>query len=233
VQSLDAGIALKRRIIEDLRPSTLSNLGLTAALDVLCGEFGRRSEVKVQTDIDEVSLAEDVQLKAYRVVQEALTNVAKYAKARHVTVCLHNDGDVARLSVSNDGTGIDTRGVPMRARPGQHALSRRIARRTARSDVAAGPRHDDRSAGAAGEQPAARERSRQRLAGETDSTSRRHVGGVRHDRERAPIAANRTPSYGCRIRCHGGDDEGVHMQKTNTRRLRPIAATCAALAVAA
>jgi signal transduction histidine kinase len=138
VQSLDAGIALKRRIIEDLRPSTLSNLGLTAALEVLCGEFARRTEVKVHTDIDEVSLADDVQLTAYRVVQEALTNVAKYAKAREVTVRLRNDGAMARLSVKDDGAGFDTGGVPMRAR-GLAGMRFRVASHGGRLDLASQP----------------------------------------------------------------------------------------------
>ena len=42
-QTLDAGIALKRRIIEDLRPSSLANLGLQRALEILCEEFAQRS----------------------------------------------------------------------------------------------------------------------------------------------------------------------------------------------
>jgi signal transduction histidine kinase len=138
VQSLDAGIALKRRIIEDLRPSTLSNLGLTAALEVLCGEFARRTEVKVHTEIDEVSLADDVQLTAYRVVQEALTNVSKYAKASQVHVRLRNDGGVARLSVRDDGAGFDTRGVPMRAR-GLAGMRFRVASHGGRLDLTSQP----------------------------------------------------------------------------------------------
>ncbi len=138
VQSLDAGIALKRRIIEDLRPSTLSNLGLTAALEVLCGDFARRTEVKVHTEIDEVSLVEDVQLTAYRVVQEALTNVSKYAKASHVTVRLRDDGGVARLSVSDDGAGFDTQGVPMRAR-GLAGMRFRVASHGGRLDLTSRP----------------------------------------------------------------------------------------------
>jgi len=138
VQSLDAGIALKRRIIEDLRPSTLSNLGLTAALEVLCGEFSRRTEVKVQTEIDEVSMAEDVQLTAYRVVQEALTNVAKYAKASHVNVRLRDDGELARLSVRDDGAGFDTSGVPMRAR-GLAGMRFRVASHGGRLDLTSQP----------------------------------------------------------------------------------------------
>ena len=138
MQSLDAGIALKRRIIEDLRPSTLSNLGLTAALEVLCGEFARRTEVKVHTDIDEVSLSDDVQLTVYRLVQEALTNVSKYAKAREVSVCLRNDGEVARLSVRDDGAGFDTRGVPMRAR-GLAGMHFRVVSHGGRLDLTSQP----------------------------------------------------------------------------------------------
>jgi signal transduction histidine kinase len=105
---------------------------------VLCGEFARRTEVKVHTDIDEVSLADDVQLTAYRVVQEALTNVAKYAKAREVTVRLRNDGAVARLSVQDDGAGFDTGGVPMRAR-GLAGMRFRVASHGGRLDLASQP----------------------------------------------------------------------------------------------
>jgi signal transduction histidine kinase len=140
VQSLDAGIALKRRIIEDLRPSTLSNLGLNAALEVLCAEFSRRTEVKVQAELGDVSLPEDAQLTAYRVVQEALTNVAKYAKAQCVTVRMHSDGDVARLSVQDDGAGFDTRGVPMRAR-GLAGMRFRVASHGGRLDLTSKPGH--------------------------------------------------------------------------------------------
>jgi signal transduction histidine kinase len=138
VQSLDAGIALKRRIIEDLRPSTLSNLGLTAALEVLCAEFARRSEVKVHTELQEVSLPEDVQLTAYRVVQEALTNVAKYAKAGHVSVELRNAGGAAHLCVRDDGAGFDMRGVPMRAR-GLAGMRFRVASHGGRLDLTSQP----------------------------------------------------------------------------------------------
>jgi signal transduction histidine kinase len=138
VSSLDAGIALKRRIIEDLRPSTLSNLGLTAALEVLCGEFARRSELKVHTAFDEVALADDVQLTAYRVVQEALTNVAKYARATRVTVRLSNDGTVVRLSIADDGVGFDTGEVPRVAR-GLAGMRFRVASHGGRLDLHSNP----------------------------------------------------------------------------------------------
>jgi signal transduction histidine kinase len=114
--SLDAGIALKRRIIEDLQPSTLTNLGLTAALEVLCGEFSKRSEIKVNTSFDEVTMADDVRLTAYRVVQEGLTNVTKYARATQVSVRLVDGDSVAMLSIQDDGAGFDTARVPLVAR---------------------------------------------------------------------------------------------------------------------
>ncbi|MGA0610923.1 CHASE3 domain-containing protein [Caldimonas sp. KR1-144] len=119
VKSLDAGIALKRRIIEDLRPSSLSNLGLNPALQILCAEFAKRSEIQVDTRLDEVRLPPNRALSVYRLVQEALTNVAKYAQARRVEVSLEAaDGRVV-VRVTDDGRGFDTAGL----RSGGHGLA--------------------------------------------------------------------------------------------------------------
>jgi signal transduction histidine kinase len=107
VKTLDEGIALKRRIIEDLRPSSLNNLGLKAALEILCAEFAERSELAVETAIQEVPLGESGRLTVYRLVQEALTNVAKYAGARHVTVTLKEEAGAAAIAVVDDGIGFD------------------------------------------------------------------------------------------------------------------------------
>jgi len=107
VNTLDAGIALKRRIIEDLRPSSLSNLGLKPALEILCSEFAQRSEIAVDARLDEVPLDEPRALSVYRLVQEALTNVAKYAGARRVEVSLAVRGDRVHVCVRDDGRGFD------------------------------------------------------------------------------------------------------------------------------
>ncbi|MEO8082122.1 MAG: CHASE3 domain-containing protein [Caldimonas sp.] len=107
--TLNSGIALKRRIIEDLRPSSLSNLGLVAALEILLREFASRSDIAVASDLFPVELDPACELTVYRLVQEALTNVAKYAKARKVTVTLAPEGiDQARVAVEDDGVGFDT-----------------------------------------------------------------------------------------------------------------------------
>jgi signal transduction histidine kinase len=118
-RTLDEGIALKRRIIEDLRPSSLANLGLQRTLEIQCAEFAQRAELPVQTDIDDLTLTPERALAVYRLVQEALTNVAKYAQARRVRVALQRDGDRARLRVEDDGRGFD----PQRLPPGAHGLA--------------------------------------------------------------------------------------------------------------
>lgn len=107
-QSLDSGIALKRRIIEDLRPSSLSHLGLEQTLAIQCAEFAQRAELKVATELEDVRLSDDKALAIYRLVQEALTNIAKYAKARHVRVALRQLGTRIELLVEDDGAGFDT-----------------------------------------------------------------------------------------------------------------------------
>jgi signal transduction histidine kinase len=116
--ALNSGIALKRRIIEDLRPSTLNNLGLKAALDILAREFGERSALAVQAEIGTVKLSPSCELTAYRMVQEALTNVAKYARAAQVRILLQADAAGALLRVQDDGVGFD----PAAQRSSAHGL---------------------------------------------------------------------------------------------------------------
>ena len=70
-EALNSGIALKRRIIEDLRPSSLSNLGLVAALEILARDFSARMELPVECDLHPVSLGPSADLTVYRLVQEA------------------------------------------------------------------------------------------------------------------------------------------------------------------
>lgn len=106
-EMLNAGIALKRRIIEDLRPSSLANLGLVAALETLVQDFQGRCELLVHTALKPVPLTRSGELTVYRLVQEALTNISKYAKATHVEVSLSASDGYARIEVRDDGVGFD------------------------------------------------------------------------------------------------------------------------------
>ena len=106
-EMLNSGIALKRRIIEDLRPSSLGNLGLVAALEILVRDFERGSELKVTSSLQAVDLSPASELTVYRLVQEALTNINKYARASTVRVALSAEESVAKIEVTDNGVGFD------------------------------------------------------------------------------------------------------------------------------
>jgi len=108
VETLNSGIAMKRRIIEDLRPSALDNLGLVPALEILAREFAEQSGVEVHATLEPVDLEADAELVVFRLVQEAVTNIAKYAKAQHVWVSLTMEARQVQVSVRDDGAGFDT-----------------------------------------------------------------------------------------------------------------------------
>lgn len=108
VEKLNSGIALKQVIIENLRPSTLGNLGLAVTLEILAREFAKRSGVQVHCELAPVQLAEAAELVVYRVVQEAITNVSKYARASQLWLDLGVAQGQAELSVRDDGIGFDT-----------------------------------------------------------------------------------------------------------------------------
>ena len=113
--TLNSVIALKRRIIEDLRPSALSNLGLVATLEILAREFAERSGLKVTCEFEPVELEATAELVVYRVVQEAITNITKYAKAKQVWLSLAaRDGQVD-MAVRDDGAGFDPAAQPRSA----------------------------------------------------------------------------------------------------------------------
>ncbi len=107
VDTLNSGIALKRRIIEDLRPSSLDNLGLLPALEILCSEFAERAQLQVHTALAPVAMSDRAELTAFRLVQESLNNIAKHARAKQVTVRVAAQGDMAAISVQDDGVGFD------------------------------------------------------------------------------------------------------------------------------
>lgn len=115
VDTLNSGIALGRRIIEDLRPSALSNLGLVATLEILAREFAEHSGVEVQCTLEPVHLKATAELMVYRLVQEAITNITKYARASHVWVGMATHDRNVEISIRDDGIGFDTTLLPSSA----------------------------------------------------------------------------------------------------------------------
>lgn len=118
-ETLNSGIALKRRIIEDLRPSSLSNLGLTTSLEILTREFAQRSNIEVESSLEQVELPDATQLTVYRIVQESLTNIGKYASASRVVVSVHNYPTYVAVQIQDNGNGFDMHSVC----PNSHGLA--------------------------------------------------------------------------------------------------------------
>jgi len=105
---LDQAIAIKRRMTEELRPTLLDNLGLGAAIQAhvaeVCGRAGLAHEVTLPEE--EPDLPDQVAVALFRIVQEALTNVVRYAKARNVTVALSRSAAGVALVFADDGVGL-------------------------------------------------------------------------------------------------------------------------------
>ncbi|RYX89094.1 MAG: histidine kinase [Comamonadaceae bacterium] len=118
-ETLNSVISLKRRIIEDLRPSSLTHLGLVASLEILAREFSERSGIEIVTHLEATELDDSLQLTVYRLVQESLTNVGKYAGASRVEISLQNHDTHVSMEVRDDGKGFDA----TLNRPSTHGLT--------------------------------------------------------------------------------------------------------------
>ena len=98
-----------QRLIADLRPSHLDDLGLAAALRWFAGVVEERSSLSVQVAVagEEHRLDDQVKLALFRIVQEALNNVIKHAAAENVWICLAFLPGVVSVNIRDDGRGFN------------------------------------------------------------------------------------------------------------------------------
>jgi signal transduction histidine kinase len=99
-------VADVRRLVHDLRPPALDDLGLVGALRQLAGQLGRGGPEITVSDDGVGSLPAAVEVAAYRIVAEALTNTVRHARATRADVGLCRFGDALRLEVVDDGQGL-------------------------------------------------------------------------------------------------------------------------------
>jgi len=107
-------LAQVRDLSNLLRPTVLDDLGLMPALRALVDDFGRRARIETRLEAPEaaVGLPAEAEVAIYRVVQEALTNVARHAEARRATVRLGVEPDWVRVRIEDDGHGAHGEIVP-------------------------------------------------------------------------------------------------------------------------
>ena len=109
LEMLDKTIKIVRRIASELRPSVLDDMGLLAAIEGHLKDFEKRSGIKtiLKGIKEELPLPDVIKTSLFRIMQESLTNVGRYAKAKSVTVTLqHKDGTLV-LTIQDDGVGFD------------------------------------------------------------------------------------------------------------------------------
>ncbi|QPC84473.1 HAMP domain-containing protein [Phototrophicus methaneseepsis] len=99
-----------RRLAADLRPAALDDLGLISALEGYIYEYANKTGLNVDfqtSHLEDVRLPHDVETLLYRVIQEALTNIARHANAHQVTVHIHQEHNLILATVQDNGCGFN------------------------------------------------------------------------------------------------------------------------------
>jgi PAS domain S-box-containing protein len=139
-EATDEIIQQVRRISTELRPGVLDDLGLLAAIEWQAQEFEGRTGTlcTVESNLGDAKLPRDVSTAIFRIFQEALTNVARHAEARHVGVHLDLADNVLDLEVRDDGKGITHAQAGNPRSLGLLGIRERARRLGGRATVAAG-----------------------------------------------------------------------------------------------
>jgi PAS domain S-box-containing protein len=134
---VDNTVAAVRRISADLRPLMLDDLGLNAAIEWLARDAARRMDmaVTVRLDAEDPPLAPGADIALYRMVQEALTNVGRHARATDVRISLRREGDELVLTVHDNGRGFPDRAMRQENRYGLLGIRERAIMLGGRLDV--------------------------------------------------------------------------------------------------
>ncbi|HEU4929539.1 MAG TPA: sensor histidine kinase, partial [Candidatus Krumholzibacteria bacterium] len=108
-RDIDQMIVEVRRLSYNLRPAALDDFGLVAAIEMLCKDFVKTNHIEVHFEPGERDAPHDshVDIAVYRIVQEALSNVAKHASASRVKVDLRRRDASIVVMVEDDGRGFD------------------------------------------------------------------------------------------------------------------------------
>jgi signal transduction histidine kinase len=141
LKNLDQGIQIKRRIIEGLRPTTLASFGLVTAARELIELAAERANWKLELDFPETDpdLSEEAEITLFRILQESVTNIAKYAKASRVRVgLLYAPGKVCKLEIEDNGIGFRQTDIRPKA-AGLMGMRERLRARGGKLDIESGP----------------------------------------------------------------------------------------------
>jgi signal transduction histidine kinase len=127
-ESLSSGVDLKRRVVEELRPSLLDNMGLFAALRWQFKESCRRTGLRCTESIPDTELRfnPEAAIGVFRVAQEALTNILKHAEATSAALAIDIHQDLFVMRISDDGKGMAPARAPTTPSHGLSSMRHRI-----------------------------------------------------------------------------------------------------------
>ncbi|APD13359.1 histidine kinase [Pandoraea pulmonicola] len=201
-RNLDSGIQIKRRIIENLRPTVLINFGLVTALRSLAEEAADQQRWALDLDLPEedFALPESTAIVLFRVAQEALTNAGKYARATAVRVALAYDDQRVRLEVIDNGIGLTPDQFNKPKTHGLFGMRQRVSAKGGRIDIHSLPQRLGTEIQVV--LPLCSPADAPEIATEvTESTAPAVHGPELPDERQAPVATSTDDS-----RTHAGDD---------------------------
>jgi signal transduction histidine kinase len=138
---LDEGVDFKRRVVEHLRPTLLDNMGLIAAVRWVAQETCDRAGLHCIESYPEhePALSDDASILVFRLVQEALNNVVKHARATDVRIEMTSRPHELSVLVEDNGVGIDGRTAPSATLHGLTIMKLRVSSLGGTLDVGAAP----------------------------------------------------------------------------------------------
>ena len=96
-----------QRLTAQLRPQIIDDLGLEAAIEWYIKEFAQRNGMEILLHIDSnLSIPPNASLTVFRIMQESLTNISRYAKASRADISLSKSDDIVHFAISDNGIGI-------------------------------------------------------------------------------------------------------------------------------
>jgi signal transduction histidine kinase len=134
---LDEAMDLKRRVVEDLRPSLLDHFGLPTALrayvESTCAKAGLASQIVIEHACE--AMSKDTTIALFRVVQEGLSNIIRHAQAKTVKLELSGDDGHCIVTLTDDGQGFDARSPRIRWSHGLMGMRQRAEAFGGRLDI--------------------------------------------------------------------------------------------------
>jgi signal transduction histidine kinase len=133
VELIDQTILTTRRVISDLRPTVLDDLGPCAAIEWYVNAFQRRTGISCELLLADCTHQNEripadlaISIAIYRIVQESLTNIYRHAEATRITIRCQQQLNTLRWSISDNGRGLDLRAVPATKRQGIQGMRERV-----------------------------------------------------------------------------------------------------------